>query len=248
MSTNNLLRIVGLALLGLSLWLASAPTDVAQANPSIDAAAGKAAWDAKGCKSCHGANAEGKFARALAAYEKTADDVIKQVRTPRAQMPAFSQTQVTDQQLKDMFDYFKSLPAVKFTFTPYQPKAGEDPGKTLFNQKRCAACHGENAERIVQLLGSQGRKTISEAEVLKQVRTPRANMPTFRPEWVTDADVATIAKFLKAEVEKSAAPATLPKSGADAPALPDPSPALVALLGGLAALGASFVLRHRAGI
>ncbi|MBI5876572.1 MAG: c-type cytochrome [Chloroflexi bacterium] len=248
MSTKNLLRIVGIALLGLSLWLASAPTGVAQANPSLDAAAGKAAWDAKGCKSCHGANAEGKVARALAAYEKTADDIIKQVRTPRNQMPAFSTTQVTDQQLKDMFDYFKSLPAVQFTFTPYQPKAGEDPGKTLFNQKRCSACHGENAERIATLVTGQGRKTISEAEVLKQVRTPRANMPTFRAEWVTDADVSTIAKFLKVEVEKAAAPATLPKSGSDSPVVPDASPALVALIGGLAALGASFVMRRRTNI
>lgn len=245
MNTKNLLRMVGIALLGLSLWLGSLPVDVAQANPSMDAAAGKTAWDAKLCKNCHGANAEGKLARALANYEKTADDVIKQVRTPRAQMPAFSSTQVTDQQLKDMVDYFKSLPAAQFTFTPYAPAAGDDPGKTLFNQKRCAGCHGSDAERIVSLLAGQNRTTISEAEVLKQVRTPKANMPTFRSEFVTDADVATIAKFVKAQVEKSAAPATLPKSGADSPAVPDASPALVALIGGLAALGASFVMRRQ---
>ena len=240
----RLLRLAGLALLVLSAWLVLPASEVAHATPSLDAAAGKTAWDAKACKNCHGNNAEGKLARALTAYEKTADDIIKQVRTPRNAMPAFNATQVTDQELKDMFDYFKSLPAATFTFTPYQPKPGEDPGKTLFNQKRCAGCHGENAEAVVRIVTSSGRKTISEAEVKTQVRTPRRNMPTFRAEFVTDAEIATIAKFVKAEVEKASgvAPSTLPKSGGDTPTIPW---ALVSALAGVVCLAGSFILRRR---
>jgi mono/diheme cytochrome c family protein len=241
LNIKTLLRIAGIALLGVAVWLASGPVDTAQAMPSLDAAAGKAAWDAKPCKSCHGANAEGKFARSLANYEKTADDIIKQVRTPRNQMPAFKDTQISDQQLKDIFDYLKSLPTVQFTFVPYAPKPGEDPGKTLFNQKRCVACHGENAESIVARLKGQNRVTISEAEVMKQVRTPAQNMPTFRAEFVTDADISTIAKFLKATVEAANAPATLPKSGEELPTAPW---ALAALAAGVAALGASLLLQR----
>src|SRR5262245_41372648 len=122
---SRLMQLAGLALLALTAWLAwPAAGGVAYAHPVDDAAAGKVAWGAKACKSCHGANAEGKYARALAAYDKTAQDVINQVRNPRNAMPMFNETQVTDQQLRDIFDYFKSLSPVTFTAVAYVPQPG----------------------------------------------------------------------------------------------------------------------------
>jgi mono/diheme cytochrome c family protein len=261
----RLMRLIGLALMTLSVWMAAPVQQVAYADPSLDAAEGKKVWDAKACKSCHGANAEGKYARVLAGYDKTADDIIKQVRTPRNAMPAFSATVISDVEIRNLFDYLKTLtPPASFTAQTYQAQAGDDPGKVLFNQKRCAACHGENAERVAQIVLGRGGKTITADEIKTQVRTPRRNMPVFRPEYVTDADIAAMAPFLKSVVEKAAAaapaaattpapaaaatpapaqaPATLPKTGAETPLLPY---ALIVGLVGITLLGASFVLRRR---
>jgi LPXTG-motif cell wall-anchored protein len=250
----RLMRLVGLALIVLSVWLAWPVENVVHADPALDAAAGQKVWAAKACKSCHGPNAEGKYARVLAGYDKTADDVIKQVRTPRNAMPAFNTTQISDADLRDLFDYLKTLtPPASFTAVAYQAQASDDPGKVLFNQKRCAACHGENAERVAQIVLGRGGKTITPEEVTKQLRTPRANMPTFRPEFVTDADLAIIAPFLKSVVEKAAAaaaatpapaqaPATLPKTGEETPLLPW---AIAIGIAGVTLLGTSFVLRRR---
>ncbi|MSP12270.1 MAG: c-type cytochrome [Chloroflexi bacterium] len=196
---------------------------MAAAAPPTDAVAGKTTWDAKACKSCHGTNGEGKYAGPLAGTTRTVDEVLAQVRNPRSMMPLFKTDKVTDTEIKDMYDYLKTLtkPA---SFAPlvYQAKADDLPGKVLFNQKRCAACHGEGAERVAQIVLGAGRKTISEAEVLTQLRTPRNNMPMFKDTIVSNADASTIAAFLKTVVEKAAAappaapaaaPAALPTTG-----------------------------------
>ncbi|MBI3943424.1 MAG: c-type cytochrome [Chloroflexi bacterium] len=218
MHRNRLLRI----LLGLaSLLVAMAFAGVASAAPPPDAAAGQQAWAQLACKSCHGANGEGKYALPLAGTTRTVDEVLAQVRNPRSMMPLFKTDKVTDTQIKDMYDYLKTLqkPA-SFTPVRYEAKADDPPGKVLFNQKRCVACHGENAERVAQIVLGTGRKTIAPDEVLKQLRTPRNNMPMFKDTIVSDAEAATIAAFLKTVVETAAAapaaapaPASLPTTG-----------------------------------
>lgn len=262
----RLMRLAGLLLLGFALWLAVPVQSVVHADPSLDAAEGKKVWDAKACKSCHGANAEGGRARVLAGYDKTAADIITQVRTPRNAMPGFSATQISDADLRNVFDYLKTLtPPASFTAITYQAQASDDPGKVLFGQKRCMACHGEDFARTAAGIVTSGRKTLTVDDVKKQVRTPRANMPTYRPEFVTDADITAMTSFLKSAVEKAAAaapaaattpapaaatpapaaapaPATLPKTGDAMPLLPY---ALGAGLAGALLLVTSFVLRRR---
>src|SRR5207302_3748090 len=120
----------------------------------------------------------------------------------------------------------KSLPPnPDWKFAAYVPAAGEDPGKTLFNQKLCAACHGPDAKIIIpQSVKGTGRTTITADEVLKQVRSPRKFMPTFLPTTVTDADVAAMAPFIKTAVDTAlAAPAgasATPAAGSTTPAPP----------------------------
>jgi mono/diheme cytochrome c family protein len=250
----RLIRFTGLALIALGVWLAWSAPQTVRANPEIDAAAGKKTWDALLCKNCHGANAEGNIGPPLAGLARNAttlEAVVKQVRTPFKNMPAFSADQVSDAQLADLVDYFKSLqPNPDWKFAAYVPAAGEDPGKTLFNQRLCAACHGSDASRIIaQSVKGTGRTTITAAEVLKQVRSPRKNMPTFMPTTVTDADVAAMAPFIKTAVDTALAagstattPPTLPKTGDDLPVTS--WAALAAGLAGLLCLGASFFFRR----
>ena len=258
---NRALQLAGLALLSLGLFLAWPATDVVHANPNLDPDAGKKVWDAKQCKNCHGANAEGKYGPPLAGLARnstTLEAVTKQVRTPFKNMPAWSTDQISDAELTDLVDYLKTLtPNPDWKFAPYVAQPGDDPGKVLFNQKDCVACHGANADRIIpQVVKAQGKTTITAAEILKQVRTPIKNMPTFKVTTVTDDDVATMAPFITAATEKAlsaapasaatatpAAPASLPKTGESEPQLPW---ALAAALAGVGLLGAGFMLRRRA--
>ena len=187
------------------------------AEPAADAANGQKVWDSKLCKNCHGDKGEGKYAAPLAGTQRTAAEAIAQVRKPRANMPMFDEKKITDQEITDVIDYLKTLqrPAA---FTPVQTptEASDPPGKAIFIAKRCVACHGDFARTAAGVVAS-GRKTLAEADVLKQLRTPRANMPMFNETQVTAADITAIANYLKPIVEKAAGatPAALPTTGGD---------------------------------
>ena len=82
----------------------------AAAQGAGDPANGKTPWAARTCKSCHGADGEGKCAlprRHRSAY----DEWIKQVHTPRAKCPAFSTAQISDTVITDMWAYMKTCPS-----------------------------------------------------------------------------------------------------------------------------------------
>jgi len=228
------MRLLGI-LLGVGI-LSVALVATVYAEPLADAAKGKVTWEKSKCASCHGPAGEGKFAGPRAGDTRTAADWIKQVRTPRANMPMFTATQVSDADITDMNDYMKTLPAVTgFTPPASTAKAGDPPGKALIFQKRCVACHGENGP--VAQFTNTNRVPTTEA-VLKQLRTPKANMPTFSATQVSETEAAQIADFLALQAKAAPAAAPLPKSG-------DPvSLGLVAALGAVVLAGGLAIRRY----
>ncbi len=81
------------------------PTLPAQDDP---ASLGHALFVSTGCAACHGQNAEGTgIAPALAGHSEQM--VERQVRSPRFQMPSFSQEQVSDEELEAIAHYITSL-------------------------------------------------------------------------------------------------------------------------------------------
>ncbi len=215
-----------------------------------DAANGKTVWAAKLCKNCHGANGEGKYAGPEAGTTLAAADWLKETRTPAAHMPAFSATQITDQDVADMQAYMATLtkPA-SFTPIAYTAAATDLPGKVLFNQNECVACHGADPTNFYKGRFNDKGRAFTSAAVLKQLRTPAANMPMFSATQVTDAQSNQIGDYITsllapfpvvttpvtATVATTAttttAPATtLPKTG-------DQFPVVQMLLAGLALIG-----------
>jgi mono/diheme cytochrome c family protein len=193
-------------------------TSVAYAQ---DPDAGKATFEQLWqCQNCHGPDGKGLYGRPLAGSEKTAQEWINQVRNPARGMPAFSAEQVTDQQITDLQAYFAAQ-AKPADFAPKLPPESADPGQNLMLQKRCVACHTSEAEtgqgQLIDGFVQRGVTPTAEV-VLKQLRTPFKNMPSFRPDQVSDADAALIADFLAAQVAVAAPPAALPQSGGDSPA------------------------------
>ena len=170
----------------------------ALAQGSGDPVKGKTLWEAKNCKSCHGPNGEGKYAGPRAGDGKTAADWIKQARTPRQNMPAYDEKHISDQDLTDMTAYMQTV-AKPASFTPvaYTPAANDLPGKVLFNQKRCVACHGADPSGFVKSRFTDKGRTVAAADVIKQLRTPAQNMPMFSATQVSDAEAGQIAEYLK---------------------------------------------------
>jgi len=222
----------------------------AGAQSTGDPVHGKEAWAQHNCKSCHGANGEGKYAGPRAGDGKTAADWLKQVRQPRAKMPAYRPDQATDQQIADMWAYMQTLPKPA-SFKPEVPviAPGDPPGKTLMAKNRCVACHGYGEGLVKVAFTDRGRQVTYDA-VLKQLRDPRQRMPIFGPEHVSNEEVQQIADFLAsyqtaapaapapaAAAPQAPAPATLPVTGGD------PSSLLAAL--GLAGVGIGLWLRRR---
>ena len=205
--------VVMLGLLALVL------ATTAAAAPAADPARGKTLWEASLCAKCHGLQGQGVYAGPRAGDTRTAEQWITQVRTPRSMMPAFKPERVSDQDIRDMNEYMKTLPAVTGFTPPQYPGAATDPeGKKLIFAKRCVACHGENGP-VVQFT-STGR-TPTAAAVIQQLRTPKNDMPMFSPTQVSDAEATTIAEFV-AQVA-AAQPAATPAPTAAPAATPAPT-------------------------
>lgn len=83
------------------------PAPAASATGAEGPEAGKALFAAKGCSSCHGANAEGGVGPKLAGY--TGQQVTKQVRTPKDKMPSFPPDRLSDDELKQIIAFVERL-------------------------------------------------------------------------------------------------------------------------------------------
>jgi ubiquinol-cytochrome c reductase cytochrome c subunit len=204
---------------------------------------GKVLWEEQiwQCSRCHGPMGEGLFAGPRAGDELTAQDWINQVRSPKRAMPHFSPEQVSDEQIIDMHAYLTSLPKPAGEFKPKEVALPPDSpeGQMLIVQKRCVACHGETGP--VNRFVDRGEMPTAEA-VIKQLRTPFKNMPSFSVDQVSDAEASLIADFLAQEFAAQAAPGTLPQSGGTKAATPPVSWLLIG--GGLLVTG--FILRRLA--
>jgi mono/diheme cytochrome c family protein len=211
---------------------------------------GKQLWAQKLCKSCHGPNGEGLYAGPRAGDGKSLEAWIAQVRTPRANMPHFNDVQVSDQEIADIWQYMQSLSApASFKPVTYTPGPHDSAGLVLVNQERCVACHGDYTQTLKFRFVAQNRTVIDAATVIKQLRTPAQNMPSFSATQVSDEQAAQIAAYLQARLDEvragSAAPTTLPVSGGAQPISPWPIMLIVvgvAMLG----VGALSLMRRKA--
>jgi mono/diheme cytochrome c family protein len=194
-----------------------------------DPDAGKTTWEQEvwQCSRCHGAEGEGVFARPLSNSTLTEAEWIAQVRTPRRFMPHFSEAQVSDQQIKDMHAYITALPDPTGEFQRKDPGiAATHPGQELMIQKNCVACHDDvvltGQGRIIDGFTQRGVTPTADV-VIKQLRTPFENMPSFSEAQVSNDEATQIADYLNTLMSGQAAPAdapapeasNLPATGAD---------------------------------
>jgi mono/diheme cytochrome c family protein len=128
----------------------------AQSGPAGNADDGRKQWAVPmRCSSCHGADAEGAFGPDLAGRGLSFDQFRRAVRQPWGVMPAYSQRQLSDQALADMWTYTASLPKVA---QPGRPRFATAPGAPvaqiyIVETLGCANCHGPELRFPRQVLG-----------------------------------------------------------------------------------------------
>ena len=102
-----------LCIVTLILALAQAAA-AGQATPAGNVENGKRLFVKETCYYCHGyAGQGGRDGARIAATAMNADALIRYVRRPPGAMPAFTDKLISDQELRDVYAYLKSLPAAK---------------------------------------------------------------------------------------------------------------------------------------
>jgi len=135
-------------------------TPAAAAAQAGNAQAGKALWESPAtmCRNCHGTTGEGGFGPDLAGRPLTIAQFRHAVRQPWGIMPAFAESQVSDQEIADFVAYFDSLPPVatpgpwRFTVPQGAPR-GQQLALAAYG---CAQCHGPTLNILRQNLGAVG--------------------------------------------------------------------------------------------
>ena len=98
-------------------WALAAPlfaqTTATPPAPTGNAETGKRLFTSKSCYFCHGTEGQGgvPYPR-IARVQRSADNFVRYVRQP-ASMAAYSEQQVSDAQLLDIYAFLRSLPAPK---------------------------------------------------------------------------------------------------------------------------------------
>jgi mono/diheme cytochrome c family protein len=88
------------------------PPAAAQSGGNVEN--GKKLYTAQTCYYCHGTVGQGAVTGArLAPPARNVAAFIRYIRRPSGQMPAFSETMLSDQALTDIYAYLKSLPPAK---------------------------------------------------------------------------------------------------------------------------------------
>jgi ubiquinol-cytochrome c reductase cytochrome c subunit len=98
-------------LLGTAMALISTVA-LAQGTPAGDAKAGLANFQKYGCYTCHGILGQGTLRDGphLNAAAIGFPAVLAQLRNPRYEMPAYTEAQISDQGVADVYAYLTTLP------------------------------------------------------------------------------------------------------------------------------------------
>src|SRR6185295_7290371 len=95
------------SLLGVALALVWSSAMAQGAAPAGDAKAGLAAYRKYGCYTCHGIIGQGTLRDGphLRAAELGYPALLTQLRTPRYEMPAYTEVQISNQGVADIYAY-----------------------------------------------------------------------------------------------------------------------------------------------
>lgn len=186
--------------------LAPAP-DPPTATPQAEAVANLAKPDLgrgqqlyldKQCSACHGPLAEGGIGPKLSATTASFEDFLHVVRTALPPKPAFSETELTTQDVHNIYGWLQNMNQVETVAAevPALPP-GKVLGMTLWTEGQCDTCHGAFAQ------GSPSGPALAhlsypyELERAK-MRQTAATIPEHAAEHMRDVILQRLYKWLQA--------------------------------------------------
>jgi mono/diheme cytochrome c family protein len=121
--------------------------------------AGKTFWNAQMCQYCHGVQAEGAWGPDLAGRGLTEAQIRHALRQPYGLMPAYTETQVSDQTIANLEAFFATLPRAE-QFGPWRwrnPPDDAPEGQRLQSAFGCGQCHEPELAIPRRWLGGVGK-------------------------------------------------------------------------------------------
>ncbi|PYU20292.1 MAG: hypothetical protein DMG30_21555 [Acidobacteria bacterium] len=131
----------------------------AEPAPVARADAGKTFWQAQMCQYCHGVQAEGAWGPDLAGRGLTEAQIRHALREPYGLMPAYRETQVSDQTIANLQAFFATLPKAE-QFGPWRwrsPPEDAPEGQRLQSAFGCGQCHEPELAIPRRWLGGVGK-------------------------------------------------------------------------------------------
>jgi mono/diheme cytochrome c family protein len=116
----------------------------AEPAPAGKVDAGKTFWQGQMCAFCHGPQGEGGWGPDLAGRALTIPQFSRALRQPWGLMPAYAESQVSDQSIADLQAYLTSLPRVAKPAPPRwrDPPPDAPAGQRIQSTFGCGQCHG----------------------------------------------------------------------------------------------------------
>lgn len=194
--------VVGLLLAG-SLFAFPLHTKTVAAQQQGDPQAGAGQWRARYCVNCHGNAAEGGFGPDLAGGRGlTLDQVRRAIRKPWGVMPSYTEEQLSDQQIADVFAFLQSRPTVAEPGEWHWPQvpASAPLGQRLYmNMAGCGQCH-EPENKFGRMWLGERAKEVNYEYFAKMIynhtdKYPAGGMGNFNPERVPEFALREIYKF-----------------------------------------------------
>src|SRR6202162_5541833 len=187
---------VAVAMFNPQLVLHAAPT------PDGKAEAGKVFWQAQMCQYCHGVQAEGAWGPDLAGRWLSEAQIKHALRQPYGLMPAYTETQVSDQTIADLPAFFSTLPKAD-QFGPARaksPPADAPEGQRLQSAFGCGQCHEPELAIPRRWLGGVG-KDADFAYFSKQIyqhteKYPQGRMGNFSKDRLPEMVLRVIYQFM----------------------------------------------------
>jgi mono/diheme cytochrome c family protein len=185
---------LALGLLAIVLVVGACSASQDESVTQGDATRGRDLWVQSACVGCHGIDAQGsRGGPALANTPLTIRETISIVRRGGPGMPEYSASEISAQELQDMYAWFQN---------PLPVATGEleqDP----WLQAGCGGCHGTRGEggSAPGLIG----EGISYGEFQRVVREGAEGMPAYGTSRISDTELQRLFDWLQAQAQPPAA-------------------------------------------
>lgn len=163
---------------------------------------GKKVFAAQGCDKCHGTTGQGgaeMVGPKISPPPQPFPGFISQVREPKGVMPSYSQSKVSDADLRAVYAFLQAKESGKGS-TPsaaiHAPGDSQN-GKVLYMKDGCWECHGRFGEGSAATGPRLNPPPVSLDALVHYLRHPSGNMPPYTEKVVSDSELADIFAFLQ---------------------------------------------------